>query len=244
MSPAPENPTMFFYHFDLTYLLFMAPALLLVWLAKWRVDSAYSTWSRVGNRHGLRGADVAQRLLQYGGLSDVRLEGTPGELSDHYDPGNNVLRLSSGVGNGASVASMAITAHEIGHALQDRERYAPLQIRSAIVPMVSIGSTLGWVLILVGLWLQLAQLSWLGVFVFAGGALFALVTLPVEFNASSRAMSLLTEAGLITSEEERRGVKAVLDAAALTYVAALGAAIAQLLYYVLLVSGMTRQRRD
>lgn len=235
---------MFYHFFDPTYLMFMVPALLLVWLAKMRVDGAYKKWSQVYNGRRLRGADVAQTLLRYAGLADVRLEGIAGQLTDHYDPQQNVLRLSNDVGYGASVASMAITAHEIGHAIQDRDKYAPLQLRSAIVPAVNIGSTLGWVLIFIGLLLRVAEVSWLGVIVFAGGAVFALITLPVEFNASSRAMTLLTETGLLTSEEERQGAKAVLDAAALTYVAGLGAAIAQLLYYVFLVSGMGGRRRE
>lgn len=231
---------MFF--FDPTYLLFMAPALLLVWFAKMRVDGAYRTWSHVVNSRRLRGADAAQQLLRYAGLPGVALEGAHGELTDHYDPQRNVLRLSEGVGYGNSVAALAITAHEIGHAMQARDGYLPLRFRSAIVPAVNIGSSLGWILILIGLFLQIIQLAWLGVIVFAGGALFALATLPVEFNASSRAMALLTETGLITNEEERRGVKAVLDAAALTYVAGLGAAISQLLYYVFLVAGLGRRR--
>lgn len=235
---------MFFHYFDPMYFVFMLPALLLVWLAKARVDGAYKKWSQVGNSYNLRGADVAQRLFRYAGLTDVQLEGTPGQLTDHYDPQRNILRLSNGVGNGASVAAMAITAHEIGHALQDRDGYAPLRFRAAIVPAVNIGSTLGWILIFAGMLLQIVQIAWLGVAVFAVGALFALITLPVEFNASSRAMTLLTEAGLMTSEEERKGVKSVLDAAALTYVAGLGAAIAQLLYYVFLISGIGGRRRN
>ncbi len=233
----------FFYYFDPMYFIFMLPALLLVWLAKMRVDGAYRKWSNVPNNTRLRGADAAQRLLGYAGLSDVRLEGVRGQLTDHYDPQQNVLRLSDGVGYNASVASLAITAHEIGHALQDRDGYTPLRFRSAIVPMVNIGSTLGWILIFLGILLQIAQVAWLGALVFAGGALFALITLPVEFNASVRAMALLTETGLIVTEEERRGVKSVLDAAALTYVAGLGAAVAQLLYYVFLVAGVGRRRR-
>lgn len=233
---------MFF--FDPTYLLFMAPALLFVWIAKMRVDSTYRKWGNIPNSLRLRGADTAARLLRYAGLSDVRLEGIRGELTDHYDPQNNVLRLSDGVGNGASVASLAITAHEIGHALQDRDGYAPLRLRSAIVPAVSIGSNLGWILIFVGLFLRIVEVSWLGVLFFAAGAVFAIITLPVEFNASGRAMVLLTESGLITSEEERRGAKSVLDAAALTYVAGLGAAVAQLLYYVFLIAGLGGRRRN
>nr|MBI2904555.1 zinc metallopeptidase [Chloroflexota bacterium] len=221
---------MFF--FDPTYLIFMVPALLLVWIAKMRVDGAYKKWGNVPNSLRLRGADVAQRLLQYAGLAGVQLESVAGQLTDHYDPQRNVLRLSQGVGFGTSVAALAITAHEIGHAMQDRDGYAPLRFRSAIVPAVNIGSNLGWILILIGLILQITQLAWLGVFVFAGGALFALATLPVEFNASARAMTLLTDAGLLADPDERRGVKSVLDAAAMTYVAGLAAALAQLLYYV------------
>ncbi|MBI4314516.1 MAG: zinc metallopeptidase [Chloroflexi bacterium] len=232
---------MFF--FDPTYLIFMVPALLLVWIAKMRVDGAYKKWGNVPNSLRLRGADVAQRLLQYAGLAGVQLESVAGQLTDHYDPQRNVLRLSQGVGFGTSVAALAITAHEIGHALQDRDGYAPLRFRSAIVPAVNIGSNLGWILILIGLILQITQLAWLGVFVFAGGALFALATLPVEFNASARAMTLLTDAGLLTDPDERRGVKSVLDAAAMTYVAGLAAALAQLLYYVFLIGGIGRRRR-
>ncbi|MBI3177183.1 MAG: zinc metallopeptidase [Chloroflexi bacterium] len=232
---------MFF--FDPTYLIFMVPALLLVWIAKMRVDGAYKKWGNVPNSLRLRGADVAQRLLQYAGLAGVQLESVPGQLTDHYDPQRNVLRLSQGVGFGTSVAALAITAHEIGHAMQDRDGYAPLRFRSAIVPAVNIGSNLGWILILIGLILQITQLAWLGVFVFAGGALFALATLPVEFNASARAMTLLTDAGLLADPDERRGVKSVLDAAAMTYVAGLAAALAQLLYYVFLIGGIGRRRR-
>lgn len=228
---------------DPTYLIFMVPALLLVWIAKMRVDGAYKKWSNVPNTLRLRGADVAQRLLQYAGLAGVQLESVAGQLTDHYDPQRNVLRLSQGVGFGTSVAALAITAHEIGHAMQDRDGYAPLRFRSAIVPVVNIGSNLGWILIFIGLILQITQLAWLGVLVFAGGALFALATLPVEFNASTRAMTLLTDAGLLTDLDERRGVKSVLDAAAMTYVAGLAAALAQLLYYVFLIAGIGRRRR-
>ncbi len=222
----------------------MAPALLLVWLAKMRVDGAYRKWSQVPNSLRLRGADAAQRLLRYAGLADVRLESVSGQLTDHYDPRNNVLRLSEGVGSNASVASLAIAAHEIGHAMQDRDGYAPLKFRSAIVPAVNIGSNLGWFLIFIGLLLRFYELSWVGVIFFAAGAVFALITLPVEFNASSRAMVLLTDAGVITGPEEGRGVKAVLDAAALTYVAGLAAALSQLLYYVFLLSGAGGRRRN
>ncbi len=230
------------FYFDPAYLCFMAPALLLVWFAQWRVSSTYKHWSQVPNSLRLRGADAAQRLLRYAGLGNVQLEGARGEMSDHYDPQSNVLRLSEGVGYGTSISSLAITAHEIGHAMQDRDNYAPLKLRSAIVPAVNIGSSLGWLMILAGMFLQIPELAWVGVIALAGGAIFAFVTLPVEFDASSRALRLLTETGLLTDYEEQRGAKAVLDAAALTYIAGLGAALSQLLYYVFLVAGMGRRR--
>ncbi|HLC35801.1 MAG TPA: zinc metallopeptidase [Anaerolineales bacterium] len=231
---------MFFY--DPFYLLFMVPAFLLVFIAQVRVSRAYSKWGRVPNSRSMTGADAATRLLAYGGLGDVRLEGTRGQLTDHYDPRSNTLRLSAGVAQAPSVAALAISAHEIGHALQDREGYYPLRLRAALVPAANIGSYLGWILIMLGLFLRMVPIAWLGVGAFGLGAVFALATLPVEFNASSRARRLLVESGLVASDEETRGVNAVLDAAALTYVAALATAVLQLLYYVLLIGGLGRRR--
>ena len=158
----------------------------------------------------------------------------------HYDPRNKTLFLSPNVANSPSVASVAVAAHELGHAMQDAEDYFPMQIRSFLVPVVNIGSNLGWILIMIGLFLRITQLAWLGVLVFSGGALFALATLPVEFNASARAKELLYSTGIIQSEEERRGVNQVLNAAALTYVAGLITAVLQLLYFVFLVGGRRR----
>ena len=235
---------MFFY--NTTYILYMLPAFLLVILAKFFVESTYRKWSQVQTTSGVSGADAAQRLLGYGNLSQVRIEEARGKLTDHYDPRSQTLHLSSGVAQGHSIASLAITAHEIGHALQDREDYYPLRFRSALVPAVNIGSNLGWIFIIIGLIIGGifgTQLAWLGVGVFALGALFALSTLPVELNASARAQALLTQSGLIQTAEEQRGTKAVLKAAAFTYVAALAAALLQLLYYVSLVSGMGGRRR-
>lgn len=231
---------MFF--FDIRYLIFMAPAFLLMMLVQWYVNSAYSKWSQVPARSRISGAAAAQRLIQAGGLYGVQVEGTPGRLSDHYDPRTKVLRLSPGVAQSSSVAALAIAAHELGHAMQDREGYFPLRFRSAIVPMVNIGSYLGWIFILIGILLGFTQLAWVGVAVFSGGALFALATLPVELNASARARELLFNTGLITGEDEQRGVNNVLNAAALTYVAALITAVLQLLYFVTLVLGMGRRR--
>jgi Zn-dependent membrane protease YugP len=227
-----------------TYLLFMLPAFILMMAVQWYVKSAYNRWSQVPARSRMSGAEAAERLMRRGGLYDVRVESVPGNLTDHYDPRTKVLRLSPGVYQGASIASMAIAAHELGHALQDHEDYLPLRFRAAIVPMVNIGSYLGWILIIIGFMLRATSLSWLGVAIFAGGAVFALATLPVELNASARAKRLLVETGLIVGEDEQKGVNNVLNAAALTYVAALITAVLQLLYYAMMVLGMGGRRRD
>jgi Zn-dependent membrane protease YugP len=228
--------------FNSGYLIFMLPAFIIMMAAQWYVSSSYSRWSKVPNRSGLNGADVARRLIDRGGLSGVSVDQIQGRLSDHYDPREKVLRLSPGVAQSASVAAAAIAAHELGHAMQDREDYFPLRLRAALVPAVNIGSYLGWILIMVGIFMQATGLAWLGVAVFAGGAVFALATLPVELNASARARELLTTAGIITDEQERSGVNTVLNAAALTYVAALFTAILQLLYFASIVTGMGRRR--
>lgn len=228
---------------DPYYLCFMAPAFLLVMFASWYVNSAYSKWGRVPVRSGMTGAEAAQRLIMTGGLQGVQIQGIGGNLTDNYDPRSKVLRLSPSVANNASVASVAVAAHELGHAMQDAEGYFPLRFRSAIVPMVSIGSWLGWIMILAGLFLRLTNLAWLGVAVFSGGAVFALATLPVELNASARAKRLLAETGIVAGPDEQAGVNKVLNAAALTYVAGLASAIMQLLYFVSLVGGFGGRRR-
>ncbi len=233
---------MFF--FDPSYILFMAPAFLLMLAVQFYVNASYSKWSRVPSRLRISGAQAASQLIRYSGLYNVRVEGIQGQLTDHYDPRDKTLRLSEGVYGGASVAALAVAAHELGHALQDHEGYAPLKLRSALVPAVNIGSYLGWILLMIGFLLRAPELAWLGVIVFSAGAVFALATLPVEFNASARAKRLLVESGLISTQEELRGVNQVLNAAALTYVAALVTAILQLLYYASLVIGMGGRRRD
>ncbi|MBI3162875.1 MAG: zinc metallopeptidase [Chloroflexi bacterium] len=228
------------FYFDPTYLLFMIPALILMGITSWYVRHSYNKWSRVPAQSRLTGAQAAHRLLSTGGMYGVQIQGVAGNLTDHYDPRNKTLYLSPGVANVASIASVAIAAHELGHAMQDAEDYFPMRFRSVLVPMVNIGSNLGWILIMIGLLLNFTQLAWLGVLVFAGGAVFALATLPVEFDASARAKRLLVQTGIIQTQEEERGVNAVLNAAALTYVAGLVTAILQLLYYVSLVSGRSR----
>jgi uncharacterized protein len=226
--------------FSPTYLMYMIPAFILMALTSWFVKSAYNKWSRVPAQSRLTGTQAAQRLISTAGIFGVQIQGTAGNLTDHYDPRNKTLYLSQGVASVASVAALAIAAHELGHAQQDAEGYFPLRFRSALVPMVNIGSNLGWILIMIGLFLNFTQLAWVGVLVFAGGAVFALATLPVEFDASARAKQLLVQTGIIQTEQEQRGVNAVLNAAALTYVAGLVTAVMQLLYYVSLVRGRSR----
>ena len=231
---------MFF--FDPMYLIFMIPALALMGFASWYVRHAYNKWSKIRASSGLTGHQAAQRLISTGNLYGVQVQGTSGQLSDHYDPRNKTLFLSEGVAHSPSVAAVAISAHELGHAMQDAEEYFPMRVRSMLVPAVNIGSNLGWILIMIGLVLQQINIAWIGVAVFSAGALFALATLPVEFNASARAKELLYSTGIIQTEEERRGVNQVLNAAALTYVAGLVTAFMHLLYYVLLIGGMGRRR--
>ncbi|MEP7135882.1 MAG: zinc metallopeptidase [Chloroflexota bacterium] len=245
---------MFF--FDPLYLIFMIPAFILMGITSWYVKHAYNKWSQIRTNSGLTGIQAAQQLISRsvytsveGGaeLRNVRVLGIGGNLTDHYNPQDKTLYLSPGVANVSSVASVAIAAHELGHALQDAENYLPLKFRSALVPMVNLGSNLGWIMIMVGLVFFRASslgtsIAWLGILFFAGGTLFALATLPVEFNASARAKQMLAQSGIIRTEEETRGVNQVLNAAALTYVAGLITAVLQLLYYVLLVGGGGRRR--
>ncbi len=230
------------FYFNPQYLIYMAPAILLMMAAQWYVNSTYRKWGKIRTRTGISGAEAADRIIRYGSLRQLQIQQIPGQLTDNYDPRKKQLSLSTGVYQGNSIASVAIAAHELGHAQQDQEGYFPLQLRSMLVPAVNIGSTLGWILILVGLLLNMIGVAWLGVFAFSGGAIFALATLPVELNASARAKALLKTTGIITSAEEEQGVNRVLNAAALTYVAALFASVMQLLYWISLVSGGSRRR--
>lgn len=226
--------------YNLNYYVYMLPAIILMMIAQWYVNSAYNKWGKIRNQKNITGADAAERLIRAGRLQGLSLERIRGNLTDHYDPRDKVLRLSQGVADVPSVAALAIAAHELGHAQQDLEDYFPLKFRAALVPMVNIGSYLGWIFIFAGLLLQWTQIAWLGILFFSGGALFSLATLPVELNASARARRMLVETGLVTSEEEERGVKKVLNAAAMTYVAGLFQAVMQLLYFVSLVGGRRR----
>lgn len=226
--------------FDPLYIILTMPALLLALYAQWKVRSSYEKYSEVPNERGVSGYQAAQELLHASGLYGIDIEGVQGELSDHYDPKNKILRLSPGVANGRSIASLAIVAHEVGHAVQDQQEYAMLRARSALVPAVNIGSSLGVWLVFGGIFLGLTGLAWVGVALFSAAVLFALVTLPVELNASSRALDMLKKTNLL-SQHDLKGAKSVLRAAALTYVAALAQAVMQLLYFVLLLSGGRRR---
>lgn len=229
--------------YDVSYWVYMIPAFIVMLAAQYYVSSSYKRWSQVPNRSRLTGAEAAQRLIRSGGLYDVRVEGVSGRMTDHYDPRQKVLRLSQGVYQNSSVAAVAIAAHELGHAMQDKEGYFPLRLRAAMVPAVNIGSTVGWLFILLGIFMQWTGLAWLGVIVFATGALFSLATLPVELNASARAKKLLVQSGIIVGQDEQQGVNRVLNAAALTYVAALITSVMQLFYFTGLVGGMGGRRR-
>lgn len=225
--------------FDPMYFLFIVPPILLMLYAQHRVKSTFSKYGKVPNRRMMSGAEVARKLLDENGLYDVPVESVPGELSDHYDPRTRALRLSPPVYNGRTVAALGIAAHETGHAIQHQVGYAPLTIRAALVPVASFGSNLAPIMLIAGVIMQFSPLAWLGLAFFAAATLFALVTLPVEFNASSRAMTLLTDAGVMDWNEAQQN-REVLNAAALTYIAGFLAALMQLLYWVMIVTGGRR----
>ena len=226
--------------FDPMYFVFVLPALLLAFYAQMKVRGAYSHWLRVANARSLSGLDAARYLLSANQLGDVTIEGAPGELTDHYDPRTKMLRLSQGVANSRSVASLAIVAHEVGHAVQDAVAYAPLKFRGAIVPAIQVSSYVGPLLFIIGLLLRSTTLAWLGVIFFGGTVVFSFVTLPVELNASARAIAMLGDNGQVAGADEENGARSVLNAAALTYIAALAQTLLTLLYYISLLSGRSR----
>lgn len=227
------------FYLDPLYLILALPGLLLGLWAQARVRGTFNKYSKVQTARGLTGAQVARFLLDQEGLQDVQIEETQGFLSDHYDPRTRVLRLSPDVYRTPSVAAAGVAAHEMGHALQHSVGYVPLSIRSAIVPAVQFGSSLAPILFIAGFLLNFTTLAWVGVVLFALAVVFSLITLPVEFNASKRAKALLNHTGVLMPQEAE-GVSKVLNAAALTYVAAAVAAVGQLLYFVLLLTGGRR----
>lgn len=228
-------------YFDPTYLLLVAlPTLILSGLAQMYVRSTYSKWGQVRNSRSVTGADVAQGIMRQNGLR-VSLASTPGELSDHFDPSSGVVRLSQGVANTPSVAAMAIAAHEFGHVQQQQQGSILMTMRSFLVPAVQIAPTFSYLLILGGLLLNFAGLAWIGVALFGISVAFMVLTLPVEIDASTRAMKMLNEGGFFATEQDRDGARQMLTAAALTYVAAALTSILQLLYYVSLISRSSRR---
>lgn len=227
------------------YLILMAPALIFMIYAQFKVKSTYSKYAKVYNQRGITGAQAASQVLRANGLSDVPVETVEGKLTDHYDPGKRVLRLSPEVARTPSVAAVGIALHEVGHALQHKTKYGMMGLRSSLVPAANIGSTFGWILIMGGVLLMgLSQalgetVAVAGIFLFSAAVLFTLVTLPVEFNASNRARQMIKDTGLLVGQEYD-GASAVLSAAALTYVAAMLQAVTQLLYFIFLVFGARR----
>ena len=227
--------TLAFYFFDPMYLIFvMLPGLVLGMWAQARVKSAYARASKIRPATGMSGAEAAEQIMQSAGILNVRVERVQGWLSDHYDPRHKVLRLSPEVYEGRSLAALGIAAHEAGHALQDAQKYGPLVLRNGMVPMASVGTNLGIILLLVGLVLNFFGLALLGVVLFGLTVVFQLINLPVEFDASKRAREQLLALHMVTPQEDGTVAK-VLNAAALTYVAALITAVLNLLYYVMLV---------
>ena len=219
--------------FDPLYWILIGPTMLIALWAQMRVKSSYNKWSKVAASSRMTGAQAADRMLRHAGVTGVEIEQVQGYLSDHYDPRAKKLRLSPGVYQSESVAAMGIACHEAGHALQHAKGYAPLALRNAIVPVASIGSWLAFPMIFAGMLLQMSGLALLGVIAFGALVVFQLITLPVEFDASNRAKQQLRSLGIIQSQAEAGGVSAVLNAAAMTYVAATVTALAQLLYFAM-----------
>jgi Zn-dependent membrane protease YugP len=232
--------------FDPMWFLIMLPPFIFMIYAQAKVNSAFKKYSKMANSQRVTGAEAAGTLLRANDLSNVRVEGVKSRLGDHYDPSKKVLRLSPAVANTPSVAALGIVAHEVGHAVQDKVGYAFLRFRTSLVPAANLGSSLGFIFVILGMFLVMfgakfgMTVVWAGVFLFSLAVIFSLITLPVEFNASNRARQMLRSTGMV-STQEYDGASAVLSAAALTYVAATLQAVAQLFYFVLMALGMGRR---
>lgn len=231
-----------FYGIDYYYIILVLPAVLIALFAQIKVKSAYGKYSKIGNSRGITGAQTARMILDSHGLNHVQVTMIRGELTDHFDPRTNIVSLSQGVYNGTSIASIGIAAHEVGHAIQHSENYVPNKIRSALVPVTNFGSSISIFLILIGLVLQFGILAYIGVILYSTATLFQLVTLPVEFNASARAMKQIRALG-IADGADAKGVRKVLSAAAMTYVAALLVSLANLVRLLLIVNGRNSRRK-
>ncbi|MEA5039415.1 MAG: zinc metallopeptidase [Clostridiaceae bacterium] len=226
--------------FDSYYFLLVVPAMLLALWAQARVNSTFRRYSQQRTHNGMTGADAAAAVLRAGGVSDVRIERVAGNLTDHYDPRDNMIRLSDAVYGAPTVAAVCVAAHEAGHAVQYAEGYAPIRFRNAIIPVTRFGSALAVPLLIAGLIFSYESLFVLGIIFFCASVVFQLVTLPVEYNASDRALAALSEQNILY-EDEMDGARRTLSAAALTYVAALAVSLAQLLRLLLLFSGSRRR---
>ncbi len=230
---------MLFYGIDIYYIILVLPAVLLSMWAQARVTSTFSKYQKQISQRHMTGYDAARRILDQNGLSHIKIEHISGNLTDHYDPRGNVIRLSEGVYNSPSIAAMGVAAHEAGHAVQHSVNYMPIKLRNSVLPLANIGSRASIPLALLGIVLGIEGLVTVGIVLFAAVVLFQVVTLPVEFNASNRAITILYSSGLI-GEEEKKGVKKVLGAAALTYVAAALTSLMNLLRLILVFG----RRRD
>ena len=228
-----------FYGFDIYYFIFIVPALLFSLWAQYKVNSTYSKYSQVGSARKLTGSQAARTILDMNGLQHVAIERVSGNLTDHFDPKTNVVRLSDSVYNNYSIAAVGVAAHECGHAVQYAQGYSPMKLRSAIIPITNFGSTISIPLILIGFLLSSEALVTVGILLFSTVAIFQLVTLPVEFNASNRALAVLEQRDML-SAQELKGTKKVLSAAAMTYVAALVTSLAQLLRLIMVFGGRRR----
>lgn len=220
-------------------IFFIVPLVITIW-AQMRVKSAYSKFSQIRMSRGMTGYDTARRILDQNGLRDVAIERISGEMTDHYDPRANVIRLSDGVYDSSSVAACGIAAHEAGHALQYAQEYGPIKLRMSVVKLASIGSQAAMPLFFLGLVLSFPYLCYVGIIAFAAAVLFQLITLPVEFNASARAAKCIE--GFGASEDDRKGVRKVLSAAAMTYVASLAVSLLSLLRLIIIANGNSRRR--
>lgn len=228
-----------YFYYDYYYLILVVPMIIFSLVASAKVKSAFRKYSSVFSSRGLTGAQAASEVLRYYGINDVRIEHVSGELTDHYDPKDNVIRLSNEVYNSTSVASIGVACHEAGHAAQYAQGYSPVKLRTVIYPACSIGSKIGIPLAIIGLMIRFDFLVTLGIAFFGLAVLFQIITLPVEFNASRRALKVIDEIGVLQSEE-LLGARKVLTAAALTYVASLAVSLANLLRLVLITN---RRRR-
>lgn len=227
-------------YFDYTYLIYILPAVIFALWAQTKVNSTFKKYSGVISARRMTGADAARRILDANGLHNVQIRRVAGNLTDHFDPRNNTVNLSESVYDSPSVAAIGVAAHESGHAVQHAVGYGPMKLRSAIIPITNIGSRLAVPLIIMGLFLSFVELAYLGCICYATAAVFQLVTLPVEFNASNRALNALENTGILSSNE-LSGSKKVLSAAAMTYVAALATALLELLYWLSRVNRNNRR---